>query len=976
MPSASKKFYITIAAISAILLTAPAAGQIEFPEGDNKIWLNGSQTEVNFTSTGSTCSELWLSGNEGVNVSFDSEDLEKGYLTGKDFGSLAYESVEEDILGEATVFLDYEVLNCNQSGGSIEERYIELKHLEFPKVDSSLGYNEEMGMGYFGEIIGWEGRNEFTKPVTIFDIALHPTSEEFDPEKLEFTDTPDNILTGSVTYSQSSKSLSMETTESYVPPESDGNVRNVEIDVKYGSGSGALDTSFKVPVRVYPWRPEIVGGHPGRKIQYENLGDLEYEVNIDSAPGYTSDLGEEDFIVSVEDLEDGETKYNERNWVSTGEGEAEYILSLNNIPDLGTGKYRFIFEIKKDEVGKAPIDAVRVVKTRQFSGQVRDSSGNGVKTRMILKNNERTIPVSAGSDGMYSKEISANGDEYSAINLRFFDRGQSTPDATFNTENVNLGKESTVGGSEAVKFEYWENAPVDVPGINPVNMMAVKFGYDIQGAVKTSMAFNPANINPEDLKVFECTSWNFLGRRCLGDWEQVSGNDVSINYANWRVNIESLDLHQISEDIGDGEKDILMNAYLVGTNAKLGLEGEESPLSVSSGSIVSGGDLEVSGTVISSQGSPVDEADVRVRLLNGSEVVKEFTGESESDGDFTVSGEVPSEPGDYRLGVELSESPYVPFETVSESSIEVFYETGMELESPEEASIVPGEDSEVAFELRNTGQVPIEDLEVSLEGLEQRFYELESSPSSLDEGEDDDIVYSVSIPEGFCPYPCGDPPNFNIQVSGDAGDEEQRATTSMFLDIMRSQPGNDTAGSTAEESSQDVNETSQDSTSLADSVEEEIIAPTGAFLQSQSSLNIALGLIMVFSMILAAAVKRKDGDGRDRRQVYGNQGYGGSTGQPRNGDFGAKVVSGEDLENSPELEQVVEEKEEEDEAEKAEKDDEPKRDQEEQVEEEEDSGEKADGEDEEDGKYVCEETGEEFDTKEALEMHKKINGID
>ncbi len=964
MLSISKKFYVILFACAA-LLTAPAAAELQFNDG-GEVWVTGSQTEVNFTSMNGSVEEVWLNVSNGNNISFNEEVFDKEYLTGNDFNQVLSELDERD-LGSYDYFLNVKM----KEGGEPIAKDVNLNHLRVPEVSETYEgeYSGQYGMGYFGEIVGWEGRNEFTKPVTGFDIELYGATQEFDSERLEFTDSPDNVLTNSISYSSSSDSLEMETTEGYVPPTSDNsdrNIRNLDIEYEYGSGPGALIESFKVPVRVYPWRPEIIRGDPGRKIRYENLGTLQYELNIDSAPSYTEDLSEEDFVVSVQDLE-GNKVYEEKDWVSTGESsDAEYLLSLNNVPDLETGKYRFLFEIRKEDIGAVPVDSVRVVKTRQFSGQVRDSTGSGVKTRMTLRNNERTIPVDAGSDGLYSKEISAEGDKYSTVNLKFFDRGQSASDATFNLDGVDLGEESSVGGSEAVKFEYWENAPVDVSGINPVNMMAVKFGYNI-GSAKTSMAFNPANINPEDLKVFECSSWNFLGRKCLGDWEQVSGNDVSINYANWRVNIGNLDLHQISEDVGE-EKDILMNSYLVGTNAQLGLEGEESPLSLSSGSIVSGGDLEVSGTVISSQGNPVEGANVTVELLNDSEVVDIYSVESGSDGSFTVSGTVPSRPGDYRLGVELRKDPYKSFETVSDSGIEVFYETGMEIESSERVDIVPGEESQVSFDLRNTGQVPVEEVEVSLEGLEQRFYELDAVPTSLGEGEVQEIVYDVNLPEGFCPYPCGDPPSFNIQVSGMAEGEEQRASTSVFTNLV-GQREEDSRVEDTENETEDVNESSDNSTSLTGSVQEEVIAPTGAFLQSQSSLNIALGLIMIFSMILAAAIKKNDGDdGRDRRSGY-RQPYSNSRGQKHEPDTGSPAPVENKEEESDSSQRDTDVKEESDEETGAEGSNEESEDAE--------SEDEPDGDtQDEDGKYVCEETGETFDTKEALEMHRKINGLE
>jgi hypothetical protein len=635
---------------------------------------------------------------------------------------------------------------------------------------------------------------------------------------------------------------------------------------------------------------------------------------------------------------------------------------------------------------RAPIDTVRVVKTLKFSGQVTDASKRGVKTEMVLKNNERTVPLITGTDGRYSTEVS--GDVFGNMKLNFFDRQKESSDAEFNIGQVDLGVKSSVGGSGAIKFQYWENTPVTVSGLNPVNMMAVKFGHHVGGGAKASMAFNPSNIDPEKLKVFECTNWNFLGKSCLGEWEKVPENDVSVNYANWRVHIDSLDLHHISAETGGKEKDILMNAYLVGTNSKLGLEGKNTPLKLNSRRIVSGGDLEISGTVISSQGRQVEDVNATVQLMNDSEVVRTYSGLSNSAGDFSLQGEVPAEAGEYNLRVSLDRDPFQSFSTVSDSGIEVYFEKGMEIQNPDDTQIELGKEEELKFELRNTGQVPVQDIEAELTELQDSFFEKKSSLDALAPGESADVVYSVKIPETFCPYPCGRPPSFNVQVSGTAKGTEVSTMTSVFTEVSGQPSGS--AGKQNNDSrrnrtaSATGNET--DDTSLVGNMAEGVIGPTGAFLKRQSSLNIALGLIMVFTMVLALAVRKKKDTSGDRGRFgrggnfNGGSGFSGSgfnSGNASNGDFGTDLSqdfsgeedsSGRGYEETPELENSV-------------KSEHSVSDEVSDTEEDENSvgeGESSEIEEarEDDDRYVCEETGEVFDTKSALKMHKQINGIE
>jgi hypothetical protein len=980
MLTVSKKISAAAAFLIILVLAAPAAAADSgLTIEDGEVWLNeqvSTQVEAEYK-----CSDL-----ESLRLTRDSGNINASFDVGSDSGNLTGQEFR-DLDGADSTGTYSLNLKCKNSTESDTEE-ITLRKL--------VAQTKTEGVGYFGEVMTW---SEFTNPA---ELTYNVEGGELDSEEIELISQEQNVQVSN--WDSELGTLELDVDSDYPPRTGD-----VKLKVVYSS-EDRMATYMDVPVEVYPWKPEFIGNeNPGRKIQYEGLGELSYNLNIVHANGFSDTLYEEDFVLTVTDLKSDEKVYEDKEWIETSspEGEASYELTLGNVPDLDEGRYEFRIDILHDGE-RAPIDTFRAVKTLKFSGQVTDASKRGVKTDMVLKNNERTIPVITESDGRYSTEIS--GDVFENAVLKFFDRQKASSDAEFTLGQTDLGVESSIGSSEAIKFQYWENSPVSVSGLNPVNMMAVKFGHHIGGGAQASMAFNPSNIDPEKLKVFECNSWNFLGKSCMGEWEQVSENDVSVNYANWRVHISDLKLHHISADTGGKEKDILMNAYLVGTNSKLGLEGENRPLSLNSPRIISGGDLEVSGSVISSQGRSVKDVNVTVQLMNDSEVVRTYSTLSDTAGDFTVEGEVPSKAGEYSLKLDLDKSPFQPFSTVSDSRIEVYFEKGMDIENPDDMKIVLGEKEELNFELRNTGQVTVEDIGAELTELNEDFYKKSGGVEQLAPGESEDITYEIEIPESFCPYPCGRPPSFNVQVSGTARGSEVTTMTSVFTDVSREAPqGSGTQQENNSDNSTTRNASSEESddTSLLSGMAEGVMGPTGAFLKRQSSLNIALGLIMLFTMILAIAVRKKKSDSGGRDRFGRGNGFGGNSGfnnsgfnssGASNGDFGtdlSKDFTGSDEEDTgsgfsepqnetqgqnfssepPELGNRSDSPAPEQQTDKSQENkDSQDMGAEEMQQAKEDKNLEAAKQSED--KYVCEKTGDVFDTEAALRMHKQINGIE
>ncbi len=955
-----KIFLLTLVTTLAVTTAAAQGATLEASIGT--VWTNDAEV------TTDSPMEYECSGSEFQNIT--ATDSEEKIMAGGGTVSSAeiIGAVDESTLGEKS----FTVYCKNNSKINSSSALIDLKELDVTV--------EEEAQGFFGSKVGDNG---FERP---FEVIVEvkdgsPSSKDIE-EGIEFgfSSEPHLSIQDSVDWVRGAAKIEPYVEESF-PVSQD----SASLDVTYSGGQSDVSVSKDVGINVYPYKlTGLSGSNDRRTISYDNVGDLEYLFDLEKGNGISEDLHDEDFRLDVIRVsgDDSEEVYEDKKWFreSQPEGDREYRITLNTIPpDLTLGeKYRFKTHIMKDG-DKTPIHNIRVVNDLKFSGVVRDSAGGPVETEMALKRvNSENIPVNTGSDGTYSTTIEER--DFDTVNLKFFDRGRNAPDTEFQLTDLTLGENPNLGfSSEAIRYQYWENPVADVEGLEEVNMMAGKFSHQIDGGAEAFMKFDPQSVNPEDLKVYECNSWNFQGRECMSSWDGMDSNDVSVDYSTWRVNLEDLDLHEISEDVtGASNKTVLMNAYIVGKSSELGLEGEP-PLSISSQTLAANADLSISGKVVNGEGEAVPNADVEVSLRKDGESFRTLNPSSGPNGGFEANGKAPSESGRYKVRVDISKKQYQDFRTESSKTVEVYYERGLSLSSTENTDLQLGEESTLSFSLSNTGQQTVEDISLSLTGLEDQYYTKASVPQELD-GEGT-VEVDVDLPSDYCPAPCASPPVIDLEASGTSGGENVEASTTLYTSINReaSQTGTDEQPQGEEEdsiSSEPPEGPENQTSSLAQGINN----MTGNFLKRQSSVNIALGLILVFTLILAAAIRKKKTSGQDDRRM--NRGRG----RPVNGGDSrvSKPQVAPDTETEPEEGEIDEEEEsrediEEQDAEpETEDQSEDKEDGKEGEDEGGDSGEKGlEGfYDEEKDTYVCDETGEEFDTKEGLKMHRKINNID
>lgn len=651
----------------------------------------------------------------------------------------------------------------------------------------------------------------------------------------------------------------------------------------YSLDDSTVEKSLDFSPTVYELRAVPSGDRPPIELEYGNIEDYSYNLDIFQEgndvsstdvrlfdQNFTLDItgvGNTDFEGDDEDLLDIKTIDNVN---------ADYRATLKKIPQLGPGTYRFTLYLEDDE-GKVYVDDIRVSNSLKLSGRVQDSGSSSVQARFNLRNGDTQIPIETDSTGNYYKEISSDKKlEGYQVEMEFFDLASlgDSSDGTVTAEGVDFEageQENIAGDQESIKFQYWQNPPIDEEAISPINMMAVKFAYPMSKTGHfASMKFNPANVNTDELVVYSCSYWNFEGRNCLGEWSQIT--DIDIDYQGSRVNF-NVDDPYLAENTGEGDQNILMNAYVVGTSADLSLPNDisirsSSVRSVSDG-VPTGSEITVEGRIFSENDNPIEGAEVEIGFYQGDKEVSTLeTDTTNIEGRFKVSGQAPEDSGNYSVKVTAEKRNYNTYEEKFDNRFETYIKEGIAINTDKTVSISAGEEKTVDVNVENTGQTLMENIELAFSGVNSDFYTV--SDTGLDQIESDGektVEVTFDFPSDYFRESW---PTLEISATAENVDgEKYSAENSLQTQISIGSTGTGTGNGNEGEGSETEESTTENNTnSLTGSFSESVSGletATGDFLASQSTLNLALGLIMVLVMAVAGAVKKnRDGDRESR----------------------------------------------------------------------------------------------------------------
>jgi len=863
------------------LTTATAAASIETAGGNDIVWQN---SDWNVDEVRAQCSDSI------TNVEVNGTDV---YSESENVTVLTTSDINDKIDLSAPSTLEV-IVSCNDDTS-------DSLNLDVANFGLNLEENGD-GVGFVGEIMKNRSGSLGNKRGLHFDSDIKSRNfslEDLDGPNFSFN-TLLNLESGSVTFTDTGVRL-YPTMTRYPEDDIYLNVTDSATGLSYTKKVFDQQEGDSNDIFVHEWKANRVGdSNPRRSMSYAQVEEGEFEYFLDmkyrdrSSLPESDLLGDSNFRLTVKEQTDSgnyvlpedsdascdEAEYCRMEILEQAEpgsnSDANYRVSLDDyskLDALKAGNYKFTLEVvystERPEVGEKQftIDETWVEKSTVFSGIVLNAGQSGVKTLMEMSYGDTKRTVVSEDDGQYSARISE--ETFDSMSLDFYDTTKDTgnaPDAQLDLSEVTLDNPDLGPGSSAINFNYWNDPETEIDGLRPVNMMAIKFGYPVGSVTGLDMKFDSGELDPKDMKVYECDAWNFQGQECMSSWDSLDVSSDDIDFASWRVNLGNVSLYDA------GEEDILMSSYVVGTSSKISLQ---DSISLESSSIKHSGELGASGVLVSENGDRVGDASVTLSLVQGDEVVKSWTQTSDGTGTFEFSETVDVEAGNYQLRVEAFESPFESFEMTSEKTLEVFYENGVSLDAPTSVDVVQGNESSFDLEVSNTGQQSIENIDLEVSGLEDQFYTISSGLDTLSSGDSESVEIVLDVPGDYCNLPCGNPPQLDFSVTGESGEED--VSDSLMTSIVLS---GEASGDQSSESSGRQDESSVGSSSETDdsgssgSPVEGVREMTGDFVEKQGELNIALGLIFIFTMMLALSVKKKKSGGSDRRGLDDGRGGG------------------------------------------------------------------------------------------------------
>ncbi|EGQ43355.1 MAG: hypothetical protein J07AB43_13460 [Candidatus Nanosalina sp. J07AB43] len=660
----------------------------------------------------------------------------------------------------------------------------------------------------------------------------------------------------------------------------------LNLDIYDDSGNYVDTLEIEPDIRPYSY---IMSSSPKSKIDFETVlrGNYEYVADIEKeSPGGGGLLDSSDFGLTIKQFDDGgfgpvesdrgslsETDFKQEEWLdwspTPGSNENEYrifIENMNYINELPDGLYSFELVLKKgtSDDDSIVIDRIQVDKGTVFSGRVQNSQGGGVPTEFFF-DGERSVVFESRGDGRYSQEIKVGNFDYAE--LEFFDTGSSSYDSKLYLKKPDLSGETDLGGTgqSSIIFDYYTNPKVNVPGVDPVNMFSVKFGYDIGSVDRISTKFDASSIDPENLNVFECEDWNFASQKCNEKWSSAydKGEDFTIDKSAlpYRAAINKVSLFENPKD----GKNILNNAYLLGTAADIELKNEISVSGASGGRIPAGENLSISGGIVDKQGNKLGSGyDVKVILGEGD---RTFNAETDSNGDFVAEGKAPSSTGKYKITVEAEPEGFKSLSRTFSEPLTVFNEKSVSVDAPRQFSLQRDEERTIDLKVRNTGQVGLDGVALSFSGLDSSLYSVsEVGLGSIPAGQSEETDLSVEIPEAYS----NAFPSLTVDVSAQADGKEVTDSRKIQLQAQTSSSQTSDVNDTDDQENNTENDSQSDQTGQVNDSDSGGIAwetpnvnkITGQFMEERSTINIALGIVTLFLMIVAVAVKKDKENGR------------------------------------------------------------------------------------------------------------------
>ncbi len=829
---------------------------ITYSGDDSEIWLQADSSSETTLQARLVCEEdyevdsIWI---EEIGYG----EVEGSEVTDSDTISYTFERGEDEPG-------DYQVEGvCDDSGTTEAAEPTSFQVIEMAPEIVRPGATTP---GYRGYFMGDDSEGEIYKgtPVVI-DLNVEGLDRDFERSEVDigawFSGYSDELSTNY----EISEDNEVLTVHPFVPNDIEGDKHDITVDFRFNSARD--DTTFAVSSEthgqpLYITSVRVEEQKPGRNILLNEIGDIELDLYVEE--NYRN------FGISADDF-----RLNEETGLfrlEPRDGSGEYTLELDTVPEIDEDDdFEAVIDFKDVLYGSNYVEVAEfnVENKVWFEGHLRNVADHPIQGEFVAYKDGERITFDT-DEGYYSRMFEPG--EYD-FRTDFFENNVLRGGVYL--QDVELSEEFDT----SVRFNYYENPDgLGTEGFEPINMMSVIFGHPFDGDGSDAwIRFDPHGVEVSDVSVYECRNWNFFSQECMGQWSQIPDSEVSPDPVNYemRFPVEPLETRYFETD-----RKILMSAYAAGTPAGLELDSPLEISGVSDGMAPVGEELEFSGGIVSSEGNSVRGANVTVKLMDGQEEVVSGEDVSRTDGSFSIEMDAPAEQDIYTIMIEAEDGSHEPYFAESDRMLETFVMEGLELSAVADGTrdITAGETSTLEFQLENTGQTELNGvgLDVSSDSSDfTEYVELEQeSIDALESGEIVTVNVNVDIPADYFEDTPAEYPTIEVEAWAEGQEGEPVNAESSLMTAVSASTGetgeNDTG--TEETTTPDDGFEFDGTMTISPSEMREV---TGAFIASQSALNIALGLIFVFMMVLAGALKKKDGGGRDvRRDVVPGNSHG------------------------------------------------------------------------------------------------------
>jgi len=367
-------------------------------------------------------------------------------------------------------------------------------------------------------------------------------------------------------------------------------------------------------------------------------------------------------------------------------------------PNVAYGKY----ELKAilDYKGYSYSDSITVSYVVPIEGKIVDSDNKGISTKIsFLYSNIEKLKLTTDSSGSYSGSLPP--DTYD-IKVVF-------PDSTLYLESciVNIFNDP---------IKYFYSSSFDVPGIKNAGLFDYEVALTFSKAT-IEMEYEEKNVVDETvLKVFKCSNWNSGIRICNGEWEEVGGEIDTVR------NLMKVELTELS-------------AFSIGIRRNLFID-----FSFDKNKYYLEDKVKVSGIVKDVNLKTVENATVEL-IVQGEGAYGAIT---DNNGIFLIEFDSPEKEGNYSVFLNIEKYPYLDYS--AKKNLEVVSSKIISITFPDTIKIKQGENLTQEFSLKNTGQANLYDLEISLTGIPESYYDVISEIERLKVGEDKKLIINFFIP--------------------------------------------------------------------------------------------------------------------------------------------------------------------------------------------------------------------------------------